>query len=243
MMKPENWGFTNPIVSPLYGKPPLVWKDMRVQLVVYETDIENIRRVIPAPLEARTNKVITWVSEFELGTTQGAFSEMAIYVQVAYDGHEGDYEPFLYVSTPLPLTAGREIWGFQKKMANIELTLDQEATIGKVTRLDHEILKAIVVPEYVAEMDEVPWSPDGVFSLKYIPSAEEGGTPVRELILTEGQFTAQEGKFFGGRGSVVYERSEIDPTYLLPPERILGGFYGLGDLYLPLGKVVHDYQE
>jgi acetoacetate decarboxylase len=147
MLTPDQWGYTNPIVSPLYGKPPLVWKDMRVQLVIYETDIENVRRVIPAPLEPRTNKVITWVSEFELGTTQGAFAEMAIYVQVAYEDYAGDYEPFLYVNTPLPLTAGREIWGFQKKLATIGLSLEQEAAIGKVRRLDHDILKAVVVPE------------------------------------------------------------------------------------------------
>jgi acetoacetate decarboxylase len=241
-MLPENWGYTNPVVSPLYGKPPLVWKDMRVQLVVYETDIENIKKVIPAPLEPRTNKVITWISQFELGTTQGAFKEMAIYVQVKYKTYEGDYEPFLYVSTPLPLTAGREIWGYQKKMADISLNNDQEAVVGKVSRLDHQIMKTIVVPEYVAPMDEVPWSRDGVFSLKYIPSAEENGKPIRELILTEGKFTAQEGKFFGGRASVLYERSEIDPTYKLEPKKILGGFFGQGDLYLPLGKIVHDYK-
>lgn len=241
-MKPEQWGFTNPIVSPLYGKPPLVWRDMRIQLVVYETDIENVKRVIPDPLQARTNKVITWISEFELGTTQGGFKEMAIYVQVKYKDYEGDYEPFLYVSTPLPLTAGREIWGYQKKMADMSLTLDQEAVIGKVTRLDHQILKTLVVPEYEANMSEIPWSRDGVFSLKYIPSAEENGEALRELVLTEGKFTAQEGKFFGGRASVLHERSEIDPTYLLEPKRILGGFFGQGDLFLPFGKVIHNYK-
>lgn len=90
-------------------------------------------------------------------------------------------------------------------------------------------------------MDEVGWSPDGVFSLKYIPAAEEGRKPLRELVLTQGKFTAQEGRFFSGRGSVVYERSEIDPTYLLEPQRIVAGFYGVGDLYLPLGKVLHSY--
>lgn len=241
-MLPENWGFTNPVVSPLYGKPPLVWKDMRVQLVVYETDLENIKKVIPAPLEPRTNKVITWISQFELGTTQGAFKEMAIYVQVKFKNYEGDYEPFLYVNTPLPLTAGREIWGYQKKMADINLAFDQEAVVGKVIRLEHQIMKTIVVPEYVAQMSEIPWSRDGVFSLKYIPSAEEGGTAIRELVLTEGKFTAQEGKFFGGRGSVLFERSEIDPTYKLEPKKILGGFFGQGDLFLPMGKIVHDYK-
>jgi hypothetical protein len=119
---------------------------------------------------------------------------------------------------------------------------EQEAVRGQVDRLGHTILKTLVAPEYVANMDEVPWSTGGVFSLKYIPSAEEGGEPLRELILTPGEFTAQEGKFFGGRASVVYERSEIDPTYILEPKRILGGFYGVGDLFLPLGKIVHRYE-
>ena len=178
-MKPEEWGFTNPAVSDLYGKPPLVWRDMDIQLVVYETDIENVKRIIPDPLEARSNIVIVWISQFDLGTTQGGFKEFAVYVQVKYKDLEGDYEPFLYVNSPLPLTAGREIWGYQKKMAELSLAHDQEAVVGKITRLDHQIMKTIVVPEYQASMTEIPWSRDGVFSLKYIPHAEEGGTPLR----------------------------------------------------------------
>jgi hypothetical protein len=91
-------------------------------------------------------------------------------------------------------------------------------------------------------MSEVPWSEGGVYSLKYIPSAEENGNPIRELILTPGEFTAHEGKFFGGRASVKFERSEIDPTYMLEPKKICKGFYGKGDLFLPFGKVVFDYK-
>jgi acetoacetate decarboxylase len=216
---------------------------MQVQLVVYETEIDNIRRVVPEPMEPRTNIVITWVSDFKLGTTQGAFSEAAIYVQVKYGTYEGDYEPFLYINSHLPLTGGREIWGYQKKMADeVSIHHEFEAVRGQVNRLNHQILKALVVPEAMANMEEVPWSRDGVFSLKYIPGAEEGEPPLRQLILTEGKFTAQEGKFFKGRASVVYERSEIDPTYILEPKRIIGGFYGVGDLFLPLGKIVHRYE-
>ena len=241
-MKVDEWGYTNPVVSPLYGKPPLVWRDMRVQLVVYETAIENVRRVIPEPLEARTGIVITWVSEFEMGTTQGAFKEAAIYVQVKFKGTEGDYEPFLYVNSHLPLTGGREIWGYQKKMADIGIYPEFEAVRGQVNRLGHQILKALVVPTFEANMEQIPWSTGGVFSLKYIPGAEEGEKPLRQLILTPGEFTAQKGKFFGGRASVIFERSEIDPTYILEPKRIIGGFFGQGDLYLPLGKIVHRYE-
>lgn len=242
MIKKEDWGFTNPIVSDLYGKPPLVWKDMDVHLVVYETDKENIERVVPEPLKVRTNKVIVWHSQFTLGTTQGAFRETAIYVQVEHNGVEGDYEPFLYVNNHLPLTGGREIWGYQKKMADIEIVHDMEAVRAQTNRLGHQIVKALVVPRYEADMNEVPWSNGGVYSLKYIPSAEENGEPVRELVLTAGRFTAQEGKFFGGPASVTFERSEIDPTYILEPKKVIGGFYGKGDLYLPFGKIVENYK-
>lgn len=241
MLKKKDWGFTNPIVSDLYGKPPLVWKDMDVHLVVYETEVEYIEKVIPEPLKVRTNNVIVWHSQFELGTTQGSFKETAIYVQVEYDGLEADYEPFLFVNSTLPLTGGREIWGFQKKLAEIKIIHDMEAVRAQTYRLGHEIVKALVIPRYEAKMEEIPWSPDGVFSLKYIPSAEEGGEPLRELILTPGEFKAQQGKFFGGPASVKFEYSEIDPTYLLKPIKIKGGFYGKGDLFLPFGKIVHKY--
>ena len=229
MIKREDWGFTNPVVSDLYGKPPLVWKDMDIHLVVYETDMENIEKVIPEPLTARTNKVIVW--------------QTAIYVQVKYNDYEADYEPFLYVDSHLPLTAGREIWGYQKKMASIEISREMEAVRAQTNRLGHQIVKALVVPRYVADMSEVPWSPDGVFSLKYIPSAEENGAPLRQLILTPGEFTALPDKFFGGPASITYERSEIDPTYLLEPKKVIGGFCGKGNLYLPFGKIVCDYKD
>ena len=129
-MDVKEWGFTNPIVSPLYGKPPLVWKDMRVQLVVYETDIENVPRdplSAGGALQHRDHLGF----EFELGTTQGSFQRVAIYVQVKYEGYEGDYEPFLYVNNPLPLTAAREIWGYQKKMADIGLSSNRRRSSEK----------------------------------------------------------------------------------------------------------------
>ena len=127
-------------------------------------------------------------------------------------------------------------------MAEIEIVPEMEAIRAQTNRLGHEIVKALVVPVYEADMSEIPWSTGGVYSLKYIPSAEKDGDPIRELVLTAGEFTAQKGKFFGGPASVKFEQSEIDPTYILEPKKIIGGFSGKGDLFLPFGKVVHDYK-
>lgn len=237
-LPPEKWGYSIPIIAPLYPPPPIYWPGAEVQLVLYETDVDNVKQVIPAPLEPNGNKVIAWISYFPL-STQGRFYEAALYVQVKYGKYKGIYEPFLYVTNEVPLTAGREIWGYQKKLANISLTLEREYVRGIVERAGAKIIEAINVLERPAKIEELPFGP--IFSLKNIPSAELGGKPLRQLVLTEGKFEPRAGQFFGGRGSINFERSEIDPTYILAPKKVIAGYFGIFDAELPLGKVVHEY--
>jgi len=237
-LPPEKWGFSNPIIAPLYPKPPIYWRGARVQLVLYETREENVSEVIPWPLEPNGNRVIAWVSDFPI-STQGAFYEAALYVQVKYGDYKGVYEPFLYVTSEVPLTGGREIWGYQKKLANMSLTLEREQVIGVVERAGVKIMTAISTLERPAKLEELPFGP--IFSLKNVPSAEEKGKPLRQLILVEGEFTPRPGQFFGGRGSVNFGRSEIDPLYKLEPTRVIAGYYGIFDASLPFGKIVYSY--
>jgi acetoacetate decarboxylase len=237
-LPPEKWGYSNPIISPLYPPPPIYWPGARVQLILYETKEENIKEVIPYPLEPNGNKVIAWISDFPV-STQGAFHEAALYVQVKYGKYKGVYEPFLYVTSEVPLTGGREIWGYQKKLANITLTLEREYAKGVVERGGVKLMTAFSVLERPAKLEELPFGP--IFSLKYIPSAEEGGKPLRQLILVEGELKARTGEFFGGRGSINFERSEIDPLYKLEPTRVIAGYYGIFDAKLPYGKIVYEY--
>jgi len=237
-LPPEKWGYSIPIIAPLYPSPPIYWPGAEVQLILYETDVENVKQVIPWPLQPNGNKVIVWISHFPV-STQGRFYEAALYVQVKYEKYKGVYEPFLYVTNEVPLTAGREIWGYQKKLANINLTLERELVKGIVERTGVKVMEAISTLERPAKIEELPFGP--IFSLKYIPAAEQGEKPLRQLVLTEGKFAPREGQFFGGRGSINFERSEIDPTYKLAPTKTIAGYFGIFDAELPLGKVVYRY--
>ena len=108
-------------------------------------------------------------------------------------------------------------------------------------RVRTKIMKCLCIREVPAKLEELPLGP--VFSLKVIPGAAEDEPPLRQLVFTEGRITAKEGMFFKGRGSVDYERSEIDPTYLLEPKEVIAGCYGILDLVLPYGKIVYRYQD
>ncbi len=237
-LPPEKWGYSIPIIAPLYPSPPIYWPGAEVQLILYETNVENVKQVIPWPLEPNGNKIIAWISYFPL-STQGRFYEAALYVRVKYRKYKGVYEPFLYVTNEVPLTAGREIWGYQKKLANINLTLERELVRGIVERAGVKVMEAISTLERPAKIEELPFGP--IFSLKYIPAAEQGEKPLRQLILTEGNFVPRKEQFFGGRGSINFERSEIDPTYKLAPTKVIAGYFGIFDAELPLGKVVYRY--
>jgi len=191
-------------------------------------------------MEPAGNKVIAWVSDTPLGT-QGACGEACLYVQAKFKDYVGTYEPFLYVTTEIPLAAGREIWGFAKKLASIQLRLEREMVRGEVERVGTKIMTIQTTVDAPASYDELPWGNDGVFSLKVIPGAAQEEPALRQLVLTPGKVTAVEGHFFKGRGSVAFEHSDIDPTDLLKPERVIAGYYGIIEMYLPLGKIVHRY--
>lgn len=238
-LPPEKWGFSNPIIAPLYPPPPIRWIGMKAQLVLYETAKENISQVIPEPLEPNGNKVIAWVSYCDF-STQGAFHEAALYVQVKYGKYSGLYEPFLYVDSEEPLTGGREIWGYQKKLAKISLTAERETVKGEVERVGTKIMRTLSIVERPAKLEELPFGPG--FSLKNIPSAEEGEKPLRQLVFVDGgDLTPRPGQFFGGRGSINFEKSEIDPLYKLEPTKVIAGYYGIFDASLPYGKIIHRY--
>jgi acetoacetate decarboxylase len=239
-MKVEQWGYTNPVISPLYSPPPLIWRDTKVVLVLYETSLNRIRSVLPEPMEPWGNKVIAWVSDTPMGT-QGACGEACLYVQAKFKDYVGTYEPYLYVTTEIPLAAGREIWGFCKKLANINLRLEKEIVRGEVERVGTKIMTIQTTVDAPASYDELPWGNAGVFSLKVIPAAAEGEPPLRQLVLTAGTVNAVEGHFFKGRGSIAFEHSDIDPLDILQPERVIAGYYGIVEMHLPLGKIVHRY--
>lgn len=57
-----------------------------------------------------------------------------------FKDYVGTYEPYLYVTSEIPLAAGREIWGFCKKLANINVRLEKEIARGEVERVGTKIL-------------------------------------------------------------------------------------------------------
>ena len=246
-------GFNLPVSGPLYPDPPYYYRGAKIVLGVYEARTESVLRHLPPGVTPLEDPVvcIAWVCNYPF-TTFGTYNEAIMLIRVSFEGEGYSYCPFIYVDAEAPMAAGREVWGWPKKFADLgyqgasgngyreQFMYTVERPAGK------RILTVNMSPERLAQPEELGGLP--MLTLRKIPSSEAGKLPsVCELVRTDVSMTvhrAPDGSpdLWAGRASVTMDSpSEMDPLHDLAPTRMLSGFYGTFDWTLPQGRQVKDY--
>ena len=251
-----NGGHNLPVSGPLYPDPPYYYRGAKIVLGVYEADSERVARHLPPGVTPLEDPVvcIAWVCNYPF-TTFGTYNEAILLVRTSLDGEGYAYCPFIYVDAEAPMAAGREIWGWPKKFANLgfdgggasmgyreQFMYTVERPAGK------RILTVNMSPERPADPEELGGLP--MLTLRKIPASEAGKPPsVCELVRTDTKMIVHRSAdgspdLWAGRASVTMDSpSEMDPLHDFAPTRMLGGFYGTFDWTLPLGRQVRNYLE
>lgn len=250
-----NSGCNQPITAPLYPDPPYYYRGAKVLLGVYEADTAKVLPHLPpgvTPLEDPV-QCIAWVCNYPF-TTFGTYNEAIILVRTEFEGEAYNFCPLIYLDAEAPMAGGREIWGWPKKLASLDMNLGGTSGPGFREQImftmerpaGKRILTVNMSPERPSSMEEVGGLP--MLTLRFIPHAEEGRLPsVCELIRTEPEIVAHTSvdgseDIWAGRCSVTMDSpSEQDPTHHFAPTNMLAGFYGTFDWTLPRGRVVYDY--
>ena len=165
---------------------------------------------------------------------------------VLYQGKKFAYIPNLYVTQEVPLIAGREIWGYGKKLASvIEIRREREEVMGFVERpTGHRLVTAVMRPE--RNVEAKVWNDAGIdlLSPKLIPSAEENKEPeVCQLIgcayrLFPKVDTDGITELWTGKGNLIWnDPSEMNKLYRVPVKRILDCMYGWFNIYYSGHKI------
>jgi acetoacetate decarboxylase len=249
-------GHNLPVSGPLYPDPPYYYRGAKIVLGVYEADSERVARHLPPDVTPLEDPVvcIAWVCNYPF-TTFGTYNEAILFVRTSLDGQGYAYCPFIYVDAEAPMAAGREVWGWPKKFANLRFDFGgsgmgyREQFVYSVERpAGKRILTVNMSPERPAQPEELGGLP--MLTLRKIPASEAGKPPaVCELVRTDTQMIvhrAADGSadLWAGRASVTMDSpSEMDPLHDFAPTRMLGGFYGTFDWTLPLGRQVRNYLE
>jgi acetoacetate decarboxylase len=226
-----------PADAAAYQRPPFYYRNTRSIAVAFETDAEAALEALPAPLTL-SDPATAVLSFYEYPwTTFGPYNEAILSLLVEHKGRPMTYIMHIAVTTEPPMLAGREIWGFPKKLAQIEFKSERDMIYGTLERpAGVRLASAIVRPERPADNGHSTARPP--VSLRLIPSAEENGHPsCAELIETTTEVKVIEA--WTGIGSIAFaEGSRLDPWNRLPVKRVIQASYALSEMTLGFGKVI-----
>ncbi|HUW37090.1 MAG TPA: acetoacetate decarboxylase [Rhodocyclaceae bacterium] len=235
--------FAMPLSNPAFPPGPYRFVDREFLIIAYRCDPELLRRVIPAPLELAEPVVKFEFIRMPDSTGFGHYCESGQVIPVSFKGELGGYVHAMYLNDHAPIAAGRELWGFPKKLGEPVLRVHKDTLVGtldygglriatgtmgyKHRSLDQgAVLKGLSGPSFL---------------LKIMPHVD--GTPrICELV----RYTLEDIRVKGawtGPGALELHPHALAPVAELPVQQILSATHIMTDLTLPLGKVVYDYLE
>ncbi len=113
--------FSLPINSNLYGKPPLIYKDAETILIPFMSDPKIISGLVPEPLKYEAEGLVTaQFNNYPNTIGAGRSIEIFLNIPVTFQGEAGTYIANAFINNDRTMAAGREIWGFEKKMAQCD---------------------------------------------------------------------------------------------------------------------------
>jgi acetoacetate decarboxylase len=246
-LKKSSFGPSMPVTAPAVQAPPFYYRNMEMIIVEYRTDEEEALDLLPDGLELvepATAAIIIAKYHF---STFGPYNEAILCLTCRWQGQVMSFLPNLFVTQEAPLIAGREIWGYAKKLAHIDLVQEHEQYMGIIERpKGNRIATAVMRTIHNVPSDAFKFPP--ILSLKVIPDAEQSELPalaqlvscdfrVSPVVATDGV-----AEVWSGPGSLVYNtRTESDPWYKLAVNEVVSCRYGWFNAFLPNGKVLKTY--
>ena len=233
--------FAMPPTSPAFPPGPYRFIDRQYFIIRYRTDPEALRRVLPEPLELVEPVVNYEFIRMPDSTGFGDYTESGQVIPVRYRGQTGSYTHQMFLNDHPPIAAGRELWGFPKKLAQPTLAVETDTLVGTLDYgsvrvatgtmgYKHRSLDLGVEARNLAAPN---------FLLKVIPHVD-GSTRVCELVRYHLEDVTVKGAWTGPAALHLCPHA-LAPVAELPVLEVLSAKHLVADLTLGLGTVVHDY--
>jgi acetoacetate decarboxylase len=242
------YGFSMPLGASLYPAPPHHFHGARLAWARYEADPAAVAAMLPPGVAADRAAPICelWVCDYP-STSFGPYLEAYVIIRVCLDGVAYWYQPLIFTNREPALAAGREIWGYAKKLAVMEWREEAEQILFTIDRpLGKRLVTFTLTRDRLAAAEEL--DPLPILSLRYLPpSAPDRRPAAAELVRLDVDGGLHNTPVLGdvlwaGRASVAFDSpSDVDPWHIFRPARMLGGFVQTANFSLPLGQVVKDY--
>lgn len=212
-----------------------------VALFQVENDIKE--KFLPPGFKPMTLFDAIFLVEYP-DSTIGPYNENLILLSCTYNNKPGMYVFNIYVTSDIALAAGREIWGYPKKLCDIKVSdIKDNKVYGSLTRMGVKFLETEI------ELTDKPpgMSIKGlienlpIYNVKMFPDVEDP-TKMAYRRVTETQLGFGEMyKNFGAKTNYIkteFSKFDICHELIKDAKKDLGGFYLESDMTLPPGKLL-----
>lgn len=223
-----------PEYAPLYPSLPYVYKDYEKISIYAKGNPEIMKSFLPAEFELAGDVFEVFVLKNHEIEGLDAYSEGGLIIPCRYKSQKGAVMAFEYVDSDDALCAGREIWGYPKKLGEIAFVKEGSKIKGEVSRKGRKIIN--VTLERKEKEVEIPILFPRL-QVKRMPGVETKAADLNLIIQNEFYDVVTHEEWLG-EATIEWENSDQDPLSLLGPIEVLGGKYVRGGFKLDHGKVI-----
>jgi acetoacetate decarboxylase len=254
----------SPIFSPPYPPLPHHFSDLKTIQILCKAPKGAIKRALMQPLEPSGDGdmfvlLLGWTGDVEKGGYN--VHEIAINAPVQWKGSAGNTTLIEYIDSDMGLLAGREPYGWPKKMADITWTQTATGWTITVNKLKDQGSIPLMKIEYKISPSapEVKWPDMGpIYLVRRTPNASPSTRAIGELICLgcnvpkakiSTPFAVQVGpKDSRGTATVQFFDGPHDPLTFFGPLKVLDAKMSVMDGDMPggglgLGEVIDKWEE
>lgn len=233
---------TTPLGAPAYPPGGYRFTDREYLNIVYRTDADAMRALVPEPLTVADPLVRFEVMRMPDTTGLGSFSESGQVLQVEYQGEPVDYLHAMYVDSLASIASGREISAYPKKAGTPRLWVDSDTLVGTLDYGSLRVATATMGYKHHPVDEQAARDLIGrpTFGLKVLPAADRRGHRILELVRSQITDMTIKGAWTAPARLQLFEHA-LAPLADLPVREVVSATHLLTDLTLGPTSVVVDY--
>lgn len=238
--RPKTRSYSMPEPSGLFPAPPYEYREVNQLLVAFETDAKTLKQCVPAPVVPnKENLMFVSVADF-LCSGFGRYLEAHVFTTGTFKRRPVNYSIYLILDNDIAIGAGREIWGFPKKLGRLTLDMQDDVVHTTVERGGITVIDAAVQMLEFGTPEDIAGTPEWI-ARKFIPNVASDAPPDVDQLTSTVLTNITVGEVHKGPATLSFNPSPADRLHEIPIKKIHGGFYFQSEMTLPDGEVAHDY--
>lgn len=221
-----------------YGLAIRKFYGARMLGVMFETGAEIVERLLPPPLEPPDSPGgLMFIADYPETNLGPGYHEGALFIRCKYRGEAGSYCLSMPIDDEPRMHNGRDIYGFPKKLASIQVARDGADVSGWIERAGVRFVE--VKTTLTGELPELP--PMGaIFLFKAMPRADLKPGFDGPVLLVRQKTDIEMKSLEIGAAQVTLTPSEADPWAEIEVTGAPLAFYLVSDNTMQPGAVLEE---